>query len=62
MNTCTFRGGQLHAEYGDSQMGMCEWVSDSRESVWLANPCELQIRRAVAPQGLRIAVTAASVF
>ena len=28
-------------------MGMCEWVSDSRESresAWLANPCELRIR------------------
>ena len=28
----------------DSLMGMCEWVSDSRESAWLANPCELRIR------------------
>ena len=25
-------------------MGMCEWVSDSRDSAWLANPCELRIR------------------
>ena len=28
----------------DSLMGMCEWVSDSRESAWLANPSELRIR------------------
>ena len=28
----------------DSQTGMCEWVSDSRESAWLANPCKLRIR------------------
>ena len=28
----------------DSLVGMCEWVSDSRDSAWLANPCELQIR------------------
>ena len=28
----------------DSLMGICEWVSDSRESAWLANPCELGIR------------------
>ena len=25
-------------------MGMCDWVSDSRESAWLANPCELRVR------------------
>ena len=28
----------------DSLMGICEWVSDSREFVWLANPCELRTR------------------
>ena len=28
----------------DSLMGMCEWVSDARESAWLAKPCELRIR------------------
>ena len=28
----------------DSLMGMCERVSDSRESAWLAHPCELRIR------------------
>ena len=28
----------------DALMGMCEWVSESRESAWLANPCELRIR------------------
>ena len=28
----------------DSLMGMCEWVSDSRESAWFANPRELRIR------------------
>ena len=27
----------------DSLKGMCEWVSDSRDSAWLANPCELRI-------------------
>ena len=25
-------------------MGMCEWVSDSRESAWLANPCKTRFR------------------
>ena len=28
----------------DSLMGMCEWVSDSRKSALLANPCKLRIR------------------
>ena len=27
----------------DSLMGMRKWVSDSRESAWLVNPCELPI-------------------
>ena len=34
----------LNAALMDSLMGMCEWESDSRESAWLANPCELRIR------------------
>ena len=28
----------------DSLMDMCEWVSDPRESVRLANPCESRMR------------------
>ena len=36
--------GELCPVLMDSLMGMYEWVSDSRESAWLANPCELRIR------------------
>ena len=36
-------------------MGMCERVSNSRESAWLANPCKLRIRPAgrPAPQNIK---------
>ena len=38
--------GSHHSKpvFMDSLMGMCERVSDSRESAWLANSYELQIR------------------